>query len=90
MADSLLNPGLGVLAGAGTATPGCNELAALYAPSIALALASDGDPEVTVSSVVTARANVGTEFSDEDDSIKPVPFARGESTFPTIGHTVSR
>jgi hypothetical protein len=90
MADSLLNPGLGVLAGAGIATPGCNELAALYAPSIALALASDGDPEVTVSSVVTALANVGTEFSDEDDSMKPVPFARGESTFPTIGHTVSR
>jgi len=90
MADSLLNPGLGVLAGAGTATLGCNELALLYAPSIALALASEGDPDIIASSVVTALANVGTEFSDEDDSIKPVPLASGESRFPAMGHKFSR
>lgn len=87
-ADNRLKPGLGVLAGEG---PGCNPLAALYAPSIALAVGSDGFVVYNGagSSVVIARATCGTLSSEDDLSINPVPLARGEAGFPTIGQTVS-
>ena len=94
MADRRLNPGLGVLDG--VVFPGCNELAAAYAPNIALAPTALYAVTGAGSSVPVVLMT-GTSFSEEDDdlSIKPVPPARGEglsergeSILLGIGHMV--
>ena len=77
MADRRLNPGLGVLEG--VVFPGWSELAAAYAPNIALAPTALYAVAGVGSSLFIVMTD-GTSFSEaeEDSSIKPVPPAKGE------------